>query len=52
MIAFFNSLAMALDPDGDCNCSVCYVGIKHWSDCSVHNEPAYPNGPCDCERGR
>jgi hypothetical protein len=20
----------------------------HWSDCSVHNEPAYPNGPCDC----
>lgn len=21
---------------------------KHWSDCAVHNEPAYPNGPCDC----
>lgn len=20
----------------------------HWSDCSVHNEPAYPGGPCDC----
>ena len=20
----------------------------HWSDCSVHNEPAYPNGKCDC----
>ena len=20
----------------------------HWSDCSVHNEPAYRNGPCDC----
>ena len=20
----------------------------HWSDCSVHNEPAYPNGECDC----
>lgn len=20
----------------------------HWSDCAVHNEPAYPNGPCDC----
>jgi hypothetical protein len=20
----------------------------HSSDCSVHNEPAYPNGPCDC----
>ena len=20
----------------------------HSSDCAVHNEPAYPNGPCDC----
>ena len=20
----------------------------HWSDCAVHNMPAYPNGPCDC----
>lgn len=22
--------------------------IQHRSDCQVHNEPAYPNGPCDC----
>ncbi len=22
--------------------------MAHWSDCAVHNEPAYPNGPCDC----
>lgn len=22
--------------------------IQHWSDCAVHNEPAYPAGPCDC----
>jgi len=22
--------------------------IRHLSDCSVHNEPAYPAGPCDC----
>lgn len=22
---------------------------KHWSDCAVHNEPATPNGPCDCD---
>ena len=22
--------------------------IQHASDCAVHNEPAYPNGPCDC----
>ena len=21
---------------------------KHWSDCSVYNEPAYPSGECDC----
>ena len=20
----------------------------HWSDCAVHNEPAYPAGACDC----
>ena len=20
----------------------------HLSDCAVHKEPAYPNGPCDC----
>ena len=24
------------------------VGDGHDSDCSTHNEPAYPNGPCDC----
>lgn len=29
----------------------------HWSSCAVHNEPAYPAGPCDCggfkpEQGR
>ncbi|CAM6005671.1 unnamed protein product [Sphagnum balticum] len=22
--------------------------VQHWSDCAVHNEPAYPNGSCDC----
>lgn len=22
--------------------------IQHDSDCATHNEPAYPNGPCDC----
>lgn len=24
--------------------------VEHASDCAVHNEPAYPAGPCDCER--
>jgi len=23
-------------------------GDNHDSDCATHNEPAYPNGPCDC----
>jgi len=22
--------------------------LSHSSDCSTHNMPAYPNGPCDC----
>jgi hypothetical protein len=22
--------------------------VKHWSDCAVHNAPAYPAGECDC----
>lgn len=30
-----------------CNCGSCDSRL-HDSDCSVHNEPAYPNGPCDC----
>jgi len=34
-----------------CNCVACAAGPKHWSDCAVHNEPAYPNGPCDCNVG-
>lgn len=21
---------------------------EHWSDCAVHNKPAYPKGKCDC----
>lgn len=26
------------------------VHFKHASDCAVHNEPAYPTGPCDCRK--
>jgi hypothetical protein len=26
------------------------AGDGHASDCAVHNEPAMPNGPCDCHR--
>ena len=24
------------------------IRTTHLSDCAVHNEPAYLNGPCDC----
>lgn len=24
------------------------VNVPHLSDCAVYNEPAYPNGSCDC----
>jgi hypothetical protein len=40
-----------LDPSmpDHCMCNACKDGITlHKSDCAVHNEPAYPNGPCDC----
>jgi hypothetical protein len=30
-----------------CQCPACKIK-PHASDCSVHNEPAWPNGPCDC----
>jgi hypothetical protein len=43
------------EPDGlvhtaqpHCQCSACKDGKLHLSDCAVHNEPAYPAGPCDC----
>ena len=32
---------------GGCQCPACKV-TPHASDCAVHNEPAYPNGSCDC----
>ena len=31
-----------------CMCPACKDGVIHDSCCSVHNMPAYPNGPCDC----
>lgn len=35
-----------------CSCIACRDGITHDSDCSVHNMPAYENGPCDCPAQR
>ena len=34
-----------------CQGPECRDGIRHASDCAVHNEPAFPAGPCDCEAG-
>lgn len=31
-----------------CGCGNCTKENQHSSDCSLHNMPAYPNGPCDC----
>ena len=31
---------------GVCRCTAGSCG--HRSDCAVHNEPALPNGPCNC----
>lgn len=31
-----------------CQCIACKDGIRHDSDCAVHNEPAMPRGSCDC----
>lgn len=30
-----------------CQCGACKI-VPHASDCAVHNEPAYPAGPCSC----
>lgn len=38
---------------GGCQCDACMESVRngleaHDSDCAVHNEPAYPVGPCNC----
>jgi len=37
---------------GQCMCEACKDGTIHDSDCSVHNEPAFPNGECDCSKSK
>lgn len=47
--SFFSRSARAVaDAAAACNCAACSTGVQHASDCAVHNEPAHPNGPCDC----
>lgn len=35
-------------PNIRCQCKKCKDGVFHLSDCAVHNEPAEPNGRCNC----
>lgn len=44
---FERAPAAAIDPS-HCQCDACKDGTIHDSCCAVHNEPAYPNGPCNC----
>lgn len=48
------SLDFLAEEEEGCQCEECQSlyadrGIRHASDCAVHNEPAYPKGPCDCD---
>jgi hypothetical protein len=43
----FPEMLQAIDPG--CQCPACaWTGIKHASDCGVHNEPAFGMGICNC----
>jgi len=37
-----------LHPSEWMNAQPAQESVQHWSDCAVHNGPAYPAGPCDC----
>jgi hypothetical protein len=39
---------MKKDVDRRCQCDACRRDGSHWSDCAVHNAPAYPVGKCNC----
>lgn len=35
--------------DARCQCDACKT-VSHASSCAGHNDPAYPNGPSDCDK--
>jgi hypothetical protein len=37
-----------LDPRNKMDAQPVQEPVLHWSDCAVHNGPAYPAGECDC----
>lgn len=40
-------LLLGLERDDQLGCG-CPDNCRHWSDCAIHNAPAYAPGPCDC----
>lgn len=44
---FYRHRCSNYEPESTCKCEACKT-VKHMSDCAVHNEPAEPNGACDC----
>lgn len=39
---------ISVKPDGSQEVRRTVEATQHWSDCSVHNEPAFAAGECDC----
>lgn len=48
--AWPNAYIVSVDDVG-CWCDACMRDGYHDSGCAVHNEPAFPNGPCSCQLG-
>jgi hypothetical protein len=54
LVRFIENLVLHRLQVDICQCQACQSLFKeenavHYSSCSVHNEPASPNGECDCE---
>jgi len=44
----WSALLTQIQESRHCECGYCLGYITHSSDCAVHNEPAEPNGECNC----
>lgn len=48
-LANYKAICEELEELDGCQCAACIANGPHSSSCAVHNEPALPAGPCDCE---
>jgi hypothetical protein len=48
LIGASNDTLTEAQRQGNINAAWHKLDAVHASDCATHNEPAYPNGPCDC----